>query len=309
MGTLRIRLLGSLRVTISGHPHEIKLTRNIQQLLAYLVLHRQRPPSREVLAELFWERQRRDQALSCLSTALWRLRRALEPEPGQRGAFLSMSSTGEVTFNPHSDYWLDVAEFETVVNRIVAEPARQMQADDAERLAHTLQLYEGDLLESFYDDWLLAEREHLRCLYLNSLARLTHYYRDQGAFDLALSCGQRILGLDPLREEIHRELIRIYMESGQRVLAVRQYELCRQTLAGELGIEPMEETRALYSEIMADSLGTRPTPPEQNYCLAQIRRDLRHTLKLLDQTRGQLEGALRLIDDLTHESTQSTRTS
>jgi len=43
--------------------------------------------------------------------------------------------------------------------------------------------------------------------------------------------------------------MRLYCDLGQRSLAVRQYQRCREILAGELGILPMEETQALYARI------------------------------------------------------------
>jgi DNA-binding SARP family transcriptional activator len=39
--------------------------------------------------------------------------------------------------------------------------------------------------------------------------------------------------------------------SGQRGAALRQYPICRRALAKELGVEPSEETRALYERILS----------------------------------------------------------
>jgi len=65
--------------------------------------------------------------------------------------------------------------------------------------------------------------------------------------------GQKILQVDPLREQVHRELIQLHSENGQRSLAVQQYEFCRQVLHEDLGIEPMAETQAAYRRIMGQS--------------------------------------------------------
>jgi DNA-binding SARP family transcriptional activator len=48
-------------------------------------------------------------------------------------------------------------------------------------------------------------------------------------------------------------MMRLYLESGQRALAARQYETCRLTLAKELGILPMEETQMLYEQIFPEA--------------------------------------------------------
>jgi DNA-binding SARP family transcriptional activator len=41
------------------------------------------------------------------------------------------------------------------------------------------------------------------------------------------------------------------MASMGSALAARQYEACRELLAGELGIAPLEETQTLYAQIIA----------------------------------------------------------
>jgi DNA-binding SARP family transcriptional activator len=116
-------------------------------------------------------------------------------------------------------------------------------------LEEAFALYCGDLLEGCYDDWCLAERERLQLLLLRVLKRLQRHYRLCGAFEAAMSCGHRLLALDPLQEDVHRELMRCYAEAGQRSLALEQFQRCRETLRQELHIEPMPETWQLYRQI------------------------------------------------------------
>jgi DNA-binding SARP family transcriptional activator len=116
-------------------------------------------------------------------------------------------------------------------------------------LQDTVNLYQGDLLEGCYEDWCLYERERLQGMFLNALTQLMVCYRTQGNYDQAIDCGQRILSYDPLMEEIHREMMSLYAVAGHRGAALRQYRLCREVLARELKIAPMEETDALYAQI------------------------------------------------------------
>jgi DNA-binding SARP family transcriptional activator len=57
--------------------------------------------------------------------------------------------------------------------------------------------------------------------------------------------------------------MRLYAKHGNRVNAVRQFDLCRETLDSELGIPPMEETQALYSQILASAGTVRHRELEQ----------------------------------------------
>jgi DNA-binding SARP family transcriptional activator len=61
---------------------------------------------------------------------------------------------------------------------------------------------------------------------------------------------QRLLELDPEREAWHRALMQTYADAGERALALRQYHACRRLFRERLGVEPSEDTRALYAALL-----------------------------------------------------------
>ncbi|NTU85973.1 MAG: response regulator receiver protein [Chloroflexales bacterium] len=259
-GRLHITLFGSMRISRGASERELPIARSGKALLAYLLLQRHRMVSRELLSELFWQTQTRSQARSCLSTTLWRLRDVLEPKGVERGTYVISTSSGELSFNWQSEHWLDIAAFQSRAERFLAQPPEALDSAGARQMTQSLGLYSSDLLEGIYDDWALRERERLRALHSACLARLMAYYRDQGAYEQSLEFGRQILYADPLREEIHRELMRLYVAAGQRAAAVRQYESCRAILAEELAIAPMEETQTLYRQIVEGAALARSDP-------------------------------------------------
>jgi DNA-binding SARP family transcriptional activator len=172
-----------------------------------------------------------------------------------------------------------------------------MQLDDACNLEVAASLYTGELLEGFYYDWALRERERLRYVYLNSLAHLMQFYRRQRLYDKGLEAGRKILDLDPLHEEIHREMMQLYAESGQRALAIRQYESCCDSLHAELGILPMDETQALYTQIAPESCHPGRSAPARVLPSAwQPLKQLRMTLRNLDRVHDQLQQTIQLME-------------
>lgn len=235
------------------------MTPTAQTLLAFLLLQRTFSP-RDVLASLCWGDQPDEQARNCLNTALWRLRRSLDGAQMAPDTYLLTMPTGEVSFNWGSNHWLDVTTFEQAAVPLLNAPASTLTTDQVQGLESALALYTGDLLEGFYDDWALRERERVRGMYLDSLARLMRFHHARGAYAEGLAAGQKLLAHDPLREEIHREMMRLYLKTGERALAVRQYHLCREILADELSILPMAETEALYQQIL--SVGEPPSAAE-----------------------------------------------
>ncbi|NJN99190.1 MAG: hypothetical protein HC875_36415, partial [Anaerolineales bacterium] len=202
MSALQIFLFGNVRVVYGQESLQVKLTRTTQALLAYLLVYRHRSHSREVLAGLLWANHTEERARSCLNTTLWRLRRTLASEDIPRSDYLIIPSALEISFNLESNHWLDIAVFEDQVSQVLARPVEAMSLMATQQLEQGLQFYIGDLLEGFYDDWALCERERLRGLYLNGLIRLMRYYQHHHDYEKSLIYGQQILQHDPLREEI-----------------------------------------------------------------------------------------------------------
>lgn len=250
MDTLYVSLFGHVTVAHGNGSMPAKLSRGTQALLAYLLLHK-RPIAREILLDTFWMDHVPDRARSSLTTALWRLRQLLEPDGVRPGTYLIATNTGEVGFNWDSSYWLDFDAFERQINPLLRKPLIQLSDEDINTIEGVLPLYRGELLEGLYDDWALCEREHFRSLHLNCLTRLMEYYTSRQHFEQSIALAHEILRRDPVREEIHRALMRIYLENGQRTLAIRQYTQCRDLLDKELGVTPLEETELLYQQITA----------------------------------------------------------
>ena len=137
--------------------------------------------------------------------------------------------------------------------------------------------YRGEFLEGFtlsdsslFEEWLLLQRERFRRLALDALDRLTKGYTMQGHFQRALACAYRQTEHDPLRENAHRQLMRLLAYTSRTSEAVSQYETCRRLLGDELDVEPSEETTQLCEQIRDDKLqhlpGTPPRrPPEREH--------------------------------------------
>jgi predicted ATPase len=144
----------------------------------------------------------------------------------------------------------------TAVDVDVAEFERRVAEGTPAALDRAAALYRGELLEGLalqeapFEEWLLAERERLRELALEALAKLLHHQRTMGAAEAALQTALRLLALDPLQEPVHRAVMRLYVELGRRASALRQYQICIGVLQRELGVEPETTTKQLYQELL-----------------------------------------------------------
>lgn len=284
---LRVRLFGGLVIERADWSAPARLSPAAETLFAHLIIERRRSHARDELAGLFWGDMPDDRARNCLNTALWRIRRVLEPDPGSRGMYVETTPSGDVRFNTTSDYWLDVAVFESVLDSILRVPTDELAADDIRRIESALDLYTGDLLGRVFDDWVLIERERLRARWLEAQVHLMRAYRARGAWQQALTYGRRVIGIDPLREEVHRELMSLYHESGEPAQAIRQYEQCREILLHEVGIGPAPATQELRARVAS---------PDGPHAAAQLpASELQLALDLLARTRSVLRAAERRL--------------
>jgi len=291
--TLEIRLFGTLALERDGQIVSHFPSRRVKELLAYLLLRRGEQQSREQLAGLFWSDGDGDHARRCLNTSLWRLQRVLGAPPHSGHPYLRVDAQ-YIGFNTASDFRLDVAEFEQhcLWADRVASPPQQ-----AELYRQAVTYYRADLLTECYEDWCLIERERLHCLYLRALGRLFAYYSASGEHDAAVDCARRILAGDPLREEVHRDLIKLYLAARQPGAAMRQYRACEGIIKRELGTEPMPETQALLSRIMADAVAPRAfvSPNHIDQDLATALACLQDAARTFDRARSQLGEAAGLV--------------
>ena len=74
---LSVYLLGGFRIILSDTPVSHINTPRLQALLAYLLLNRDAPQSRQHIAFLFWPDSSEEQAQANLRNLLLQLRRAL----------------------------------------------------------------------------------------------------------------------------------------------------------------------------------------------------------------------------------------
>jgi DNA-binding SARP family transcriptional activator len=292
---LSISLLGRLRIAHRASRGPVRLTRAVQTLLAFLVLNRGRTHSREALVATFWPDYNPKQALRCLSTALWRIRAVLEPDGVARGTFLITTSLGEVGFCEEGDFWLDAASLKQEISDARRIPAHAMSPARASRLEQVLSEHDGVLLAGFSDEWIARERERLELLWIQGVEQLLGHREARGDHAEVLRLAQRILERDPLREDMHRQVMLCCSRRGQRALAVRQYRTCRALFLRELGVEPAEETQALYASIAEEipRLGR-----VEVHALSYLSDEIQRALAALETAGRQLRDASRRVEEL-----------
>ncbi|MEO6836000.1 MAG: AAA family ATPase [Candidatus Tumulicola sp.] len=231
-GHLDIRLFGHLEVALEGGRFSLATPRKSLQVLAYLLLHRAAPVSRDYLAFLLYPDDEEGAARAKLRATLSQLPKILPP-PADR--YISID-TDKIAWNPDADVWLDVDAFEAASN-------------DQARLGEAIDLYRDDLLPEVYDEWLDVIRERYRNAYLRCLTERVSDARKNANLALAIETARRVLAVDPWREDMVRRIIAMRYESGDRAGALSEYAGFVKRLHAELDADPMAETQAVAERI------------------------------------------------------------
>ncbi len=245
MPTLHLRLLGDFSLIYNDQQVTNLSTTRLRSLLTYLVLHRDVPQQRQHLAFLFWPDATEAQARNNLRQLLHQLRQAF-PAVDQ---FLS-SDAHLLHWHPVTTCHLDVAEFEQTLTLADAAARRNDQHALQDALEQADNLYRGELLPGCYDEWILPERDRLRQRHLQALEQLLRLFEVQGDTVTAIRYAQRLIGLDPLSEDLYRRLMRLFALNNDRASALHVYHTCVTTLQRELGVDPDPATREAYERLM-----------------------------------------------------------
>jgi DNA-binding SARP family transcriptional activator len=193
-----------------------------------------------------------------VNTAVWRLRRLLDPD-GVASESVLTPVGDSLTVSPACTVWtvwVDAVEFESACATLSRFDS--WTETDARRIVAAVTLYRGDFLGGVYADWALTERGRLADLHLMALVRLAQWFRRRREPEEALVHARAAVALDPLREDLHRLVIQLYGDAGLPQLAARQLEHCRAVLAEQLGIDPLPET------VTVARVATGPGRPQQD---------------------------------------------
>jgi DNA-binding SARP family transcriptional activator len=263
-------LLGAPRIEIDGTPIKVD-TRKAIALLAYLAMTGE-AHTRDALATLLWPEYDQTHARAALRRTLSTLKTAggdewLEIDRESIGLLRDRRAGAD---QPSRPYWLDVDQFHQKLAECQTHghPESEVCLACLDPLSQAVALFRDDFLAGFtlrdspsFDEWQFFQSERLRRELAWALERLVQAHAQSGQVASAIPHAQRWLALDPLHEPAHRLLMQLYVRTGQRGAALRQYRECVRVLAEELGVAPLEQTTELYQSIKEHPQPPAPQPP------------------------------------------------
>ena len=252
MSRVSIRLFGNVAVTSEDGPVTEISSGKRRSLFCYLLINHDRMLSRELVASAHWPNCTTVESKKYLRTALWQLRKELNTNLGIGDAL--QVDAAFVRLNTGTQVWLDVAEFERAHVCVGGIPPERLHDGHLAMMRAAVDLYTGDLLPNFYDDWCLSERERLHNVYMLLLDKLLARCEIEHDCPSGRRYGPLLLRCDPVCELTYQRLMRLYDTTGDRAEALAVYERCARTLQQHLGVQPSKVTTQLYQQIRSEPL-------------------------------------------------------
>lgn len=239
---VEIRLLGPIGATVDGAPVAVGGLRQ-RALLALLALDAGHVVSAGRIITEVWGADAGTNPHNAVQAAVSRLRKVL-------GAQAVLARGAGYVLDVPSDA-VDAARFERACTAARRKLAQGDAAAAETLLSGALGLWEGDALEELHGHEfarIAATRlDEQRSTAEEDLAdaRLASGRHAELVADL-----QAAVDAQPLRERRHAQLMLALYRSGRQADALRAYQSARETLAGQLGIEPGPELRELERRIL-----------------------------------------------------------
>ena len=250
--TARIYLTGRVMLEHGTHLVDERHLSGRQGRLAFafLAAERHRSISRDELVSIIWSDTQPREVEVALSAILSKLRAALRKAGlSSRDAGIDMR-LGSIAFRLPDDTWVDIEDAAQAVDQ--AEGAlRNGDRAFAWSFANVVvSIARRPFLASEEAPWIEARRGKLRALLVRGLQCLSTISAANGEPSLAVQYSSEVIDLEPFRETAYQQLMRIYVQMGNRAEAVRVFGRCRELLREELGASPSPELEALFLEIL-----------------------------------------------------------
>ena len=247
---IAISMLGGFKIVIDDKivTDSINRSNRIWNLLSYLIVNRSRDIPQAELIEAIWPEEDTDSPGSSLKTLVYRVRGMLTSEIGEELPLI-LSQRNSYSWNSEYDCSLDVEAFEKYCS--AGSDTRLSDEARMEQYKSATGMYKGDFLPKLSDQlWVIPLEAHYHSLFVNAVKEYVNLLFLSDKYLEAEEVCIKALKIEPLDENLHTLLILAYARQGNDTAALSQYEVATDLLYRNLGVQPSDELRQVYMELM-----------------------------------------------------------
>ena len=244
---IRVRTLGRFQIEHDGVALAFagKVARKPLELLQFTIASGGSDVSATTVMFALWRDLEGDKAKSAFNVTLHRLRKLLGNDEAIQ------LELGRLSLNPKV-VWVDCLAFEQLVDRSAGTAAAALSPQAITDLRRAVALYSGHFLHQTEDEpWQMVCRTRLASKFKRSVMQLGRHAGGQAEAPEVRAVFERALELDPMAEDIARELMQWLAGRGEQAAALNVFEHCQAAIARGLDAKPAAATLALVERIRA----------------------------------------------------------
>lgn len=219
-------------------------TQKALRLFAHLAISRT-PITDGMMMESLWPDAPESRARNSLRNAIHQVRTVLKVVDKRPPAKLLVRARKSGTAKLEFEYVLDIERMELFLREATEAIEKEEYEAAIERAKLALDLYQGEFMEGFHDDWVTGLRVQYRELQQRALASLARAYLAAERYEEAEVAARRMLVADDLREDAHEITIRALAHDNRSAEAIRHYEETVDLFEREIGVAPASLTAVL----------------------------------------------------------------
>jgi DNA-binding SARP family transcriptional activator len=244
---IRVRTLGRFQIELDGAPLVFagRVARKPLELLQFVIASGGSDISASTVMFALWRELEGDKARAAFNVAMHRLRKLLAHDDAV------VLKLGRLSLNPKC-VWVDCLAFEQLADVAWAAAAGTLGAPAVQAAQRAVAMYGGHFLGETEDEpWQMAYRSRLASKFKRCVGALACHGLGQGDIAAVRALLERALELDPMAEDLARELMRLLGDSGEQAAALEVFARCRAAIAHGLDAKPSAATLQLVERIRA----------------------------------------------------------
>ncbi len=250
-------MLGDFSLSYNGHclfGDKVR-SKQLWNLLEYLLVNRNREVSSERIMQALWPDDDIEDPANALKNLVYRLRNMLKKS-------LHISSGDIIVYNHGTYVWnstfpckIDVDVLESAYESIHNNPI------DAQNLRkkynEIIKIYRGGFLpQSSYKDWVIPLAVYYQRIYMETVDKYCQLLLMEKDFSAIQEICLHAISMDPFIEINHALLIKSLIGAHNYDKALDHYNDVCKMFYDELGVKPSEIITDLYQEISQQNMGT-----------------------------------------------------
>lgn len=238
----KIQCFGCFEVYSSSSGQPIKWrTSKSKELMAYFFQNRGMPISKWKLCEVLWPEGNQDKIDINLHTTIYKMKKTLR----NSNIDVDIKFINKTYIMNIKDIYSDVGEFESLTNDKI-----DIKDDNVEQYERAFSIYTNNYLEENDYLWAIELQETYLQKFIKISKNLSDFYIKKSNYDDAIRVIKRGLEISPLEEDLHENLLYVYVLTEDRISFIQHYNLLWELFNEELGIEPRNTLKGMYKKMI-----------------------------------------------------------